>query len=41
MMGNRRLPLMFVCFLLGGMGLALAIGLLDEFVLSGTLRPLG
>jgi hypothetical protein len=32
LMGNRRPRLMFVCFLLGGMGLALTIGLLDVFV---------
>ena len=33
LMGNRRPRLMFVCFLLGGMGLALTIGLLDVFVI--------
>jgi hypothetical protein len=32
LMGNRRPLLMFTCFLLGGMGLALTIGLLDVFV---------
>jgi hypothetical protein len=32
LMGNRRPRLMFVCFLLGGMGLALTIGLLDVLV---------
>ena len=32
LMGNRRPRLMFVCFLLGGMGLALTIGRLDVFV---------
>jgi Sap, sulfolipid-1-addressing protein len=32
LMGNRRPRLMFACFLLGGMGLALTIGLLDVFV---------
>jgi len=31
--GNRRPRLMFVCFLLGGMGMALAVGLLDVLVL--------
>ena len=31
-MGNRRPRLLFTCFLLGGMGIALAIGLLDVFV---------
>jgi hypothetical protein len=31
-MGNRRPRLMFACFLIGGMGLALTIGLLDVFV---------
>jgi hypothetical protein len=31
---NRRPRLMFVCFLLGGMGLAIAVGLLDVFVLQ-------
>jgi hypothetical protein len=31
--GNRRPRLMFVCFLLGGMGMALAIGLADVLVL--------
>jgi hypothetical protein len=30
---NQRPRLMFVCFLLGGMGLGLAVGLLDVFVL--------
>lgn len=33
LMGNRRPRLMFTCFLLGGMSLALTIGLLDVFVL--------
>ena len=33
LMGNRRPRLMFACFLLGGMGLALTVGLLDVFVL--------
>jgi hypothetical protein len=32
LMGNRRPWLMFASFLLGGMGLALTIGLLDVFV---------
>jgi hypothetical protein len=32
LMGNRRPQLMFACFLLGGMGLALTVGLLDVFV---------
>jgi hypothetical protein len=32
LLGNRRPRLMFACFLLGGMGLALTIGLLDVFV---------
>jgi hypothetical protein len=32
LLGNRRPRLMFVCFLLGGMGLAVTIGLLDVFV---------
>jgi len=32
LMGNRRPRLMFVCFLLGGIGLALTIGLLNVFV---------
>jgi Sap-like sulfolipid-1-addressing protein len=32
LMGNRRPRLMFACFLLGGIGLALTIGLLDVFV---------
>ena len=31
---NGRPRLMFLCFLLGGMGMALAIGLLDVFVLQ-------
>jgi hypothetical protein len=31
---NARPRLMFVCFLLGGMGVSLAIGLLDVFVLQ-------
>jgi hypothetical protein len=31
--GNRRPRLMFVCFLLGGMGMGLAVGLLDVLVL--------
>jgi hypothetical protein len=30
---NRRPRLMFACFLLGGMGLAIAVGLVDVFVL--------
>jgi hypothetical protein len=30
---NRRPRMMFVCFLLGGMGMALAVGLLDVLVL--------
>ncbi|HXZ74687.1 MAG TPA: GAP family protein, partial [Streptosporangiaceae bacterium] len=33
LMGNRRPRPMFACFLLGGIGLALTIGLLDVFVL--------
>lgn len=33
LMGNQRPRLMFTCFLLGGIGIALAIGLLDVFVL--------
>src|SRR6476620_6115899 len=33
LMGNRRARPMFVCFLVGGMGLALTVGLLDVFVL--------
>ena len=33
LMGNRRPRLMFACFLMGGMGLALTVGLLDVFVL--------
>ena len=33
LMNNRRRGVMFVCFLLGGMGFALAIGLLDVLVL--------
>ena len=33
LMGSRRPRLMFTCFLLGGIGIALAIGLLDVFVL--------
>ena len=33
LMGNRRPRLMFACFLIGGMGLALTVGLLDVFVL--------
>ena len=31
--GNRRPRLMFVCFLLGGMGMAVTVGLLDVLVL--------
>ena len=31
--GNKRPRLMFICFLLGGMGLGIAVGLLDVFVL--------
>ena len=30
--GNKRPRLMFICFLLGGMGLGIAVGLLDVFV---------
>ena len=30
--GNQRPRLMFACFLLGGMGLGVAAGLLDVFV---------
>lgn len=30
--GNKRPRLMFTCFLLGGMGLGIAVGLLDVFV---------
>jgi Sap, sulfolipid-1-addressing protein len=30
---NKRPRLMFICFLLGGMGLGIAVGLLDVFVL--------
>ena len=33
-MANKRPRLMFICFLLGGVGLALEIGLLDVFVLQ-------
>jgi hypothetical protein len=33
LMGNRRPRPMFACFLLGGMGLAVSVGLLDVFVL--------
>jgi len=33
LMGNRRPRLMFACFLVGGMGLALSVGLLDVLVL--------
>jgi Sap, sulfolipid-1-addressing protein len=33
LMGNRRPRPMFACFLLGGMGVALTVGLLDVFVL--------
>jgi H+/Cl- antiporter ClcA len=33
LMNMRRRDLMFVCFLLGGMGVALAVGLLDVLVL--------
>jgi hypothetical protein len=32
--GNKRPGMMFVCFLLGGIGLGLAFGLLDLFVLN-------
>jgi hypothetical protein len=32
LMGNRRPRLMFACFLIGGMGLALTVGLLDVCV---------
>jgi hypothetical protein len=35
--GNQRPRPMFVCFLLGGMGLALAVGLLDVLVLQAHL----
>src|SRR5262249_27115613 len=31
--GNRRPRMMFACFLLGGMGMGLAVGLLDVLVL--------
>ena len=31
---NARPRLMFACFLLGGMGMSLAVGLLDVFVLQ-------
>jgi hypothetical protein len=34
LMGNRRPVAMFVCFMLGGIGLAVAIGLVDVFVLQ-------
>jgi hypothetical protein len=34
LMNMRRRVLMFVCFLLGGMGVALAVGLLDVLVLQ-------
>src|SRR5215467_12790171 len=33
LMGNRRPRLMLACFLVGGMGLALTVGLLDVLVL--------
>jgi hypothetical protein len=33
LIGNRRPVPMFVCFMLGGIGLALAVGLVDVFVL--------
>lgn len=33
LIGNRRPVPMFVCFMLGGIGLAVTIGLLDVFVL--------
>jgi len=33
LIGNRRPVPMFVCFMLGGIGLAVAIGLVDVFVL--------
>ena len=33
LMNNQRRILMFVCFLLGGMGVALTVGLLDVLVL--------
>ena len=32
--GNKRPQLMFLCFLLGGIGLGLTVGLLDLFVLN-------
>ena len=34
LMGNRRPVPMFVCFMLGGIGLAVAIGLVDVFVVQ-------
>ena len=34
LIGNRRPLPMFVCFMLGGMGLAVAIGLVDVFLLQ-------
>ena len=34
LMGNRRPVPMFVCFMLGGIGLAVAIGFVDVFVLQ-------
>jgi hypothetical protein len=34
LIGNRRPVPMFVCFMLGGIGLAVAIGLVDVFVLQ-------
>jgi len=34
LIGNRRPVPMFACFMLGGMGLAIAIGLLDVFLLQ-------
>lgn len=34
LMGNRRPVAMFVCFMLGGIGLALTLGLVDVYVLQ-------
>ena len=40
LMGNRRPVPMFVCFMLGGTGLAVAIGLVDVFVLrADAIKP--
>ena len=36
LMNNQRRILMFLCFLLGGMGVALTVGLLDVLVLHAT-----